>query len=197
MTVTTMTNLPIKNPKRAGRQAQGWAQQLLAGIKEQLEARNHPMNFIPPFTPRLEGKSIVLANGAAIRTCQEVNLAIKQHNQLEQERADAAFEAQVAEAKRSKSGTVYTQSYEPTFVYWRLQSSAISEAERELWVGLPQLSRNRGQSALGKLAEKFFLGAVAGSERDVTTAQVKEDPFERMMRGEHLEKKGEQHGDGE
>lgn len=186
MAVTTMTNLgPASNPKRTGRRAQPWAQQFLAALKEDVRA-DTPL----PKQITMKGSALTLPRGTAIRWSQETNLAIKQHNEGEQQLADERIAAQVREAKNNKSGTVTIPDYVPEFIYWRVRAQ-ISEGEcnengeplYHLYADMPSLDRNRSRvkSSLSILADQFFTEKMAELKKD--NSEPKEDPYEKMLRG--------------
>ncbi len=213
--ITTHTNLTLeKSHAKTHRRAQPWACQFLDALQQMHRAYEHsqrasagrealnpdwrPETMPLPHRIEQDGVPIALPRGQAIRWSQEVNLAIKQANQIELTLEEERRQAQLKAMKNNKSGGNSIPDYTAMLILWRAKAEASEEVlptgdpAYHLYMGLPLLDRNhkRAQSSLSSLADNFFRAKMAELEvTTIETAEQKDDVFERMLRGEHL--KGE------
>jgi hypothetical protein len=180
MIKTSALHLP--SAAKQARQAQSWAHQLLDGMILEYEQRGEGML---PFAPMSDGMPIILPRGKAIRFSQEVNLAIKQRNAAELAREESRRDAQIEEARRSKSGTVHTPDYVPQMTYWRVRAIQMQDYGVDMYqliIDNPQPPRNRKMSELAELAARFFAEKVKDTPHDMTQVVPKHDPYEAFLR---------------
>lgn len=91
------------------RNAQAWAVAALERMKLVVGNGNQfPMDF----------PGAVMMQGEATRFTQEINFAIKQHNQREEEKKAKRWEEQMEQAKKSKNGSVTIPDYEMERIIW-------------------------------------------------------------------------------
>lgn len=211
--ITTHTNLNLNpSPAKTHRRAQPWACQFLEALAQIHEAHAYQQRaqageaaFDPDWKPdplplphriELNGAPLELPRGQAIRWSQEVNLAIKQANQLELVAEEVRRVAQLKAMKANKSGANSLPDYPAVLILWRVKAESTEnllpsgEPAYQLFMGFPLLNRNhqRGQSSLANLADSFFRTKMAELNLDtIETAVPRDDVFERMMRGEHLQ----------
>ena len=172
------------------RQAQVWAQQILLGLqtwKARQGERELPMDLPAEAFGKQDNEGFIVEQGQATRMCQEVNLAIKQHNAAEDARVTQVWEEQKAEAVRNKAGTVTTVNYVPNKISWVLKyrcidppRSAESPAEYKprccIYIGIPELRGTKTRSLLAEMAETFHRNM-----HPPVQIQRKQDPFEKWL----------------
>jgi hypothetical protein len=156
------------------RAAQVWAQQILAGTIVWLkhEPNKEMPKKLPGFLAGQDGITLVLSKGQAIRLCQEVNLAIKQHNQYEDRARLERQEMQANTARTDDNAKI--PDYEPEKIYWTFKYTEIGEGAFEINLNYLTHKTPKTKSMLAQLGDMF-------AKHSAPNYTPKEDPFETWL----------------